>query len=303
MKKKKKSIRYDKYGYLFLIPYILCFLAFGIYPNIYTIFLSFTDMSGLSTEFGFVGIGNYIWLWSNQQFWNSLLTTVTIWIINFIPQLGCALLFAALFTNKMLKVRGKGFFKVVYYMPNIITATAVALLFASLFGHPYGTFTVILRDLGIISEKFQFLRSRWGSRLIVCFIQWLMFTGPLMVLLIAAMAGINESLYEAATLDGATNMRMFWSITLPLIKPIMLYSLITSMIGGLQVFDIPWLFNSGGPDFATQTIALFNFQRAFSGEENLGIAAAGGEYLLFITAIASVAIFKTMYFRKEKDNG
>ena len=144
-KKTKKLIRYDKYGYIFILPFFVAFLVFQLYPNLYTIALSFSDMRGDSDVYRFVGLKQYIWLWHNLKFWKSLGNTALMWCINFTPQLACALLFASIFTNRRITLKGKSVFKVIFYMPNIITAAAVALLFASLFGHPYGTFTIIFR--------------------------------------------------------------------------------------------------------------------------------------------------------------
>lgn len=298
---KRKSVRYDRYGYLFILPFFAAYLLFQLYPMAYTVGLSFTDLKGMAASFSITGLANYIWLWGNEQFWGSLFNTAILWIINFVPQLICALLFAAIFSGKHIRVRGKGFFKAVFYMPNIITAASVALLFASLFAHPYGTFTVIFRQLGLVEESFQFLRSEWASRLIVCFIQFLMWTGPTMIMLTAGMSGINESLYESAMLDGAGNFRMFLSITLPLIQPIMLYTLVTSLVGGLQVFDIPFLMNNGGPHNATTTITVFNYKLAFTGDNNYGAAAAGSVYLMLIAIACSAALFRLMGERKAND--
>lgn len=298
MKKKaktKKLIRYDKYGYLFILPFFLAFFLFQLYPNLYTIALSFSDMKG-NAEFRFVGFKQFVWLFQNKLFWISLGNTLLMWIINFIPQLASALLFAALFTGRRRKLRGRKFFKTVYYLPNIITAAAVALLFAQLFGHPCGTVTLVCRKLGLISDDYQFMYDPWATRLIVCFIQYLMWTGPTMVMFISAMVGINDSLYEAATLDGAGGIRMFFSITLPLIKPIMLYQLVTCLVGGLQVFDIPYLFNGGGTvtDYSTMTISIFAYNLAFTGENNYGASAAASVYLLLIATACSITLFKTM---------
>ncbi len=301
--KKRKSIRYDKYGYLFLIPFFAVFLLFQLYPNLYTIILSFGDLKG-EQEFHFVfDFKQYIWLWNNRLFWRSLGNTALIWIINFIPQITFALLFAAIFTNRRIKFRGKKFFKTVFYLPNIITAAAVAVLFAQLFGHPNGTFTLIFRQLGICSPEFQFMLDPWATRLIVCFIQFLMWTGPTMIMLISGMVGINDSLYEAAMIDGASPSRQFFSITLPLIKPIMLYELVTCLVGGLQVFDIPFLFNEGGINsgYSTHTMSIFSYKLGFQGEHNYSAAAAASVYMLLIAAICSILLFRIMKGRKENE--
>lgn len=294
VKPKRKWMKYDHYGYLFIAPFFLAYFLFHLYPMMYTIGLSFTDVKGMNQDFQFVGLQNYAWLWGNEYFWHSMYNTAIMWIINFIPQLGFALLFAAIFASKHIKVRGKQFFKVIFYMPNIIMAASVALLFGTLFAHPFGTFTIIFKELGLVSESFQFLRDEWATRLLVCFIQFLIWTGPTTIMLAAGMTSVNNSLYESAMLDGATSRQMFFRITVPLIKPIMLYTLVTSLVGGLQVFDIPFLLNNGGPLNATTTIAVYTYKLAFTGDNNFSGSAAGSVYLMLIAIACSFALFKMM---------
>ena len=118
----------------------------------------------------------------------------------------------------------------------------------------------LFSNLGLIPEGFNFYLNNWSARLLVSFIQFWMWFGNTMVILIAGILGVDPSLYEAAELDGASRVRQFFSITLPLIKPIMLYTLITSLVGGLQIFNIPYLFLAGGPDNATLTISVYIYR-------------------------------------------
>jgi multiple sugar transport system permease protein len=268
----------------------------------YTVNLSFTNLAGLADKYGYTGLSNYKLLWNNVMFRKSIGNTFIIWIVNFVPQLLAALFFGVVFTSTSNKMKGVGFFKVVYYMPNIITAASVAVMFSSLFIYPYGPIDQILRKAGILPYNFQFMRSETWSRLIISFIQFWMWFGPTTILFITSILSINVSLYEAARVDGATPTRMFFRITLPLLKPIMIYILVTSVVGGLQMFDIPFLYAGGGPNYSTQTIAVFIYNQAFTGQNNYNIAAAGSVYLL-IMAVAISAVIYRVIDRKDREGG
>ncbi|MFR6055133.1 MAG: carbohydrate ABC transporter permease [Eubacteriales bacterium] len=298
MKKKISKINYDKYGYFFVAPFFLVFLFFQVYPMLYTVNLSFTDFTGWSKEYKYNGIENYIWLIKNSFFLKSIGNTFLLWIANFIPQMCIALLFAALFTNDRVKIPGTGFFKVVFYMPNIITAASVALIFGQLFGHPYGPVEQMLKSLGLV-EEIQFFQSKAWTRGIIVFIQFWMWFGQNMIVYMATILSINPSLFEAARIDGAGDGQIFFRITVPLLKPMLIYILVTSMVGGLQMFDIPFLLNGGGPDYASETLATYIYKQAFTGQQNYNIASAGSMYLLFMALIISGVIFKVL---KGKDD-
>jgi len=292
----KKNI--NTYGYLFVVPFFATFLIFQLYPMFNTISLSFTDLAGFTSKGNFVWIDNYVKLFQDPIFIETISNTFIIWMLNFIPQLLLALLFAAWFTNS--KMKGVGAFKVIFYMPNIITAASLAVLFASLGAHPYGAIDVLLTKLGMPYD-FNIFLSEWGSRIYVAFIQFLMWFGSTMIIFVAGMLGISPEYYEAASVDGATTSQAFFKITLPLIKPIMLYVLVTSLIGGLQIFDIPFLLNGGGPRNATNTMASFIYTMAFKGTQNYGMAAAASVILFLISMVISIAMFKVLAPKKSQD--
>lgn len=299
--KKIKGVSYGKWGYLFIAPFFIIFLIFQLYPMLYTLILSFTDLSGWKTELHFIGFENFRVILSDLLFWQSIGNTFIIWIINFVPQMFFALLFAAMFTTQRLKLHLKGFFKVVYFLPSIITAASVSVLFYQLFNYPSGSLYVFFSNLGLIPQGFNFYLDNWSARLLVSFIQFWMWFGNTMVILIAGILGVDPSLYEAAELDGASKARQFFSITLPLIKPIMLYTLITSLVGGLQMFDIPYLFLSGGPNNATQTISVYIYKFAFDNRDRFyNYASAASVMLMLIAVVLCAALWRIFYGKKEK---
>ncbi|MCL2718205.1 MAG: sugar ABC transporter permease [Lachnospiraceae bacterium] len=314
---KHKNFSYAKYGYLFCIPFVVIFLIFSLYPLIFTTSIAFTNRSGpnipgreysiltttVTTEAGNTiekldPFGNFRLLMSNMAFRTSLGNTFMIWGINFVPQLLLALLLATWFTSRRSKIKGQGFFKIVFYMPNIITAASIALLFRALFGFPLGVVNDTLILLGFIDSPVNFELNTLASRLVIAFIQFWMWYGYTMLIIIAGIMGINPEMYESAEIDGANSLQQFFYITIPNIRTVMLYILITSLIGGLNMFDIPRLYSLGGPDGKTQTISLFIYGQAFEGTYRYNLASAASLVIFAIIAILSAVIF---YIMRDKD--
>ncbi|MBQ3919935.1 MAG: sugar ABC transporter permease [Oscillospiraceae bacterium] len=315
---KRKSISYAKYGYLFILPFFIVYLFFQVYPLCYTFYLSTQSNGDLVTES--VGIDNFKILVggqatttpgheiagraaksAKQNFSRVLKNTVLLWGGNFIPQIIISLLLAAWFTDAYLKVKGKGFYKIVMYMPNIITAASVAALFVMLFSDTeYGAVNNLLVKLG--KERVNFVSGVKGeARIMIMIIQTWMWFGNTTIMLMSGIMGINPSLFEAANIDGATPTQQFFKITIPLLRPIMLYTVVTSMIGGLQMFDIPYLYNAqaGAQNQTTETVAVFiynNFHKTT--QPNLGYSAAASVVLFFITVALGSIAFVT---NKEED--
>ncbi|HPF88172.1 MAG TPA: sugar ABC transporter permease [Candidatus Limiplasma sp.] len=302
MKKRHKSISYARYGYYFCIPFVVVFLIFSLYPTIYTALLGFTNSKGLgniSWQFLDQPFRNFEVILKNKSFKLSVINTLHIWILNFIPQILLALLLTAWFTSPSIKLRGKGLFKVLFYMPNIITAASIAILFYSLFGYPTGPVNYALEKLGIINEGIQFLSLKSSARNIIAFIQFWMWYGYTMIILISGVLGINPQIFEAADIDGASSMQTFFRITLPNLKTIMLYVLVTSMIGGLNMFDIPKvMFNNGAPDNATLTASVFIYNQAFAGSYMYARASAASMLVFVVIAILSGFTF---FLMRDKD--
>lgn len=308
---RRKGVSYAKYGYIFCIPFVLAFLIFSLYPIIFTTIIGFTDFKGLGrTDFNFLAdpFQNFANILRNPSFQKSLSNTLLIWIINFIPQILLALLLTAWFTSHRRKIKGQGLFKVLFYMPNIITAATIAILFNALFGYPTGPVNDLFQTLGISNEAVNFSLQKWTARGIVAFIQFWMWYGYTMIVLISGVLGLNPELFEAAEIDGASGAQTFFYVTLPNLRTILLYTLVTSMVGGLQMFDIPRLFLLSGPDNATLTTSNFIYNQAFSGSYMYNRAAAASMVMFIIIAILSAVVFyimrdrSTSRYKKEKRN-
>jgi cellobiose transport system permease protein len=294
---RRKSVSYAKFGYIFSIPFVVAFLIFSLYPIVYTAIIGFTDLKGLGkTDFKFLAnpFQNFKLIINNPSFQTSLSNTAVIWIINFIPQILLALLLTVWFTSHRHKINHQGVFKVLFYMPNIITAATIGILFFSLFGYPMGPVNDLFKVLGLSQDPVNFLVSKWTARGIVAFIQFWTWYGYTMLILISGVLGINPELFEASEMDGATGLQTFLFITLPSLRTIMLYMLVTSLIGGLQMFDIPKLFLNGGPTTGTLTTSLFIYNQAFSGSYMYNRAAAASMMMFVVIAILSGILFYVM---------
>ena len=292
MNKSGAQKKLTKYGYIFTVPFVIVFLIFNLWPTLYTFLLSLGDLKGLKTNFNIVGFVNFAKLVKDPYFWGAVGNTFIIWGLNFAPQLGLALLFAVWLTNTKLHLIGKNQFRALFYMPNLLTATSVAILFRSLFGYPVGPVNQILMKFGLVTESFNFFRSVTASRLIVAFIQWWMCCGQTLILLMAAITAISPSLYESAVIDGANEWQCTWKITVPMLRPMMFFLLITSMVGGMQMFDIPFLITGmhGEPDYKIRTTAVYMYNIAFQGRNDYSYAAAISIGMFIITVILAIFI-------------
>ncbi|MDQ0089074.1 multiple sugar transport system permease protein [Paenibacillus anaericanus] len=299
---RRKGVNYSKYGYIFTFPFVLAFLIFSLYPILYTAVIGFTDMKGLIPkpihimENPFQNFKDLIF--DNPSFRKSLFNTGLLWITNFIPQMVLALLLTAWFTNRRLNIKGQGVFKVLLYMPNIITASTIAILFSTMFSYPMGPINSLFQTLGWSDAPIFFLQDKTTARGIVSFIQFWMWYGNTMIILIAGVMGINPALFESAAIDGANGIQSFFRITLPSLRTILLFTLITSMVGGLTMFDIPQLFLLGGPDDSTLTTSMFIYGQAFKGSFMYNRAAAASMLMFGIAAILSGLLF---YLMRDRD--
>ena len=304
MTQQRKKFNYAKYGYLFCLPFVIAYLIFHLYPTVYTAILGFTDCKGLGNTNWHIFTEdiwrNFRTILNNNTFKTSLKNTVMIWVMNFIPQITLALLLTAWFTSTRNKIKGQGFFKVVFYMPNIITAATVAILFGTLFGYPKGPINDLLIETGLRKEAYYFTNNAVPSRWIIAFIQFWMWYGYTMIILISGVLGINPEIFEAAEIDGANDRQVFWQITIPNIRTILTYTLITSLIGGLNMYDMSKMFNNGGPNNSTLTANVFIYNQAFSGSYMYNRAAAASMIMFVIIAALSIVVFYLMRDRNER---
>lgn len=296
------ALNKNHYGYFFTAPFIIAFLVFGLYPLIYTLYLSLTNTTLLTRQSDFVGIENFTRLFDDNFFMRSLGNTWIIWIGNFIPQLGIAMLLSVWFTNIRLRIKGVGAWRAVFYLPNLLMPATVAVLFFNFFSI-YGPVNQILVRAGFIESAFLFIQDVTAMRSIAIFIQWWMWFGNTIIILMAGMTSISPSFYESAMVDGASSTQMFRKITLPLLKPVMLYILVTSLVGGMQMFDIPYLITDGrgSPNSSLMTMNVLMYMRFSSARGHIGLAASVGVAIFIVTAIVAFSLFYLLRTKEDTE--
>ena len=301
-KKKTKGIKNrDNMGWLFIAPFLIVFLTFSIYPVLRTLYLSFTDYSGFNQP-TWTGMTNYKRVFTDKLLWEAFGNTIKIWGINIILQLGIAFLLTIVFSDIKYKMRGLSVFRALFYLPNLIACTSVAFLFKTLLDWKFGSVNQILTGLRLTDSPIDWLGTPVLLRTVVGVIGAWMWFGNSFIMLMAGVQGINGDYFEAAAIDGAGRWTIFAKITLPLLRPIMLYVAITSLIGGLQIFDIPYLVSLGNQKMtrSVNTAVMHLYNMAFKNRQ-IGYAGAIAFILFFIIAICSVGIYFAMYAKKEED--
>ena len=296
VKSKKRDI--NRTGYLFVLPFVIVFLVFSVYPVFRTLYLSFTNYKGYG-DATWAGIDNYIRVVKDKFFWRDLWNTIKIWGVNIILQIGLAFLLTVIFSDIKYRIRGLAVFRAMYYLPNLIAATSVAFLFKTLLDWKFGSFNQMLMLLGLTKQQVNWLGSSATAPYVISVIQTWMWFGNSFIVLMAGVQGLPKDYFEAAAIDGAGRWTVFGKITLPLIRPIMLYVFVTSLIGGLQLFDLPFLMNgtapgtAGEPSGSLQTVVMYLYKFGFETHQ-VGYASAIAYTLFFIILIVSIIQFKTL---------
>ena len=289
-----KVVSYNKWGYFFLIPFVVVYAVFQLIPLVSTVYNSFFEnyRSGL-TQVGpnFIGLGNYKALFTNGDLLTYTKNTLIMWVLGFVPQILMSLLLGAWFSDPSLRLKFTRFFKTVIYLPNLIMASAFSMLFFTLFSDS-GPINSIMISAGLFAGPYKFMSHIWSVRGLVAFMNFIMWFGNTTILLMAGMMGIDPSLYEAAQVDGATATQIFYRITLPLLRPILLYVMITSLIGGLQMFDVPQILTNGTGDPIRSSMTLIMYLNKHLYSKNFGLGGALSVLLFIITGIFSLMVFK-----------
>ncbi len=292
--KRGKVVSYNKWGYIFLIPFVVVYAVFQLIPLVSTFYNSLFEnyRSGLmQVGPNFIGLKNYVTLFTNGDLLIYFKNTMIMWVLGFVPQITVSLLLGAWFSDPSLRLKFQRFFKTVIYMPNLIMASAFSMLFFTLFSDS-GPINSILISGGLLTVPFKFMSNIWSVRGLVAFMNFVMWFGNTTILLMAGMMGIDPSLYEAAQVDGATASQIFFRITLPLLRPILLYVVITSLIGGLQMFDVPQILTNGtgNPVRSSMTLIMYLNKHLYS--KNFGLGGALSVLLFIVTGILSLIVFR-----------
>ncbi|NQX67547.1 sugar ABC transporter permease [Paenibacillus alba] len=276
--------------YFYISPYFLLFLVFSLYPIIYSFYLSFTDWNG-SKEKSFIGFENYTILLNDHTFWLSLWNSVVIFLLYVPIMLFLALIFASLLNANWMV--GKGFFRMALFVPNFVSVVAVSFVFVLLFNTQDGLINTLLSNMHWTSKPIPWLESPWWARISVAMMVLYRWLGYNMLLVLTGLQSIPKDLYEAAYVDGATKIKSFFLITVPLVKQILLFCTVLSTIGTFSLFTEPFILTKGGPLNSTLTPVLMLFNESF---QNFNFGYASSIAVCFFILMMVISLIQMRLF-------
>ncbi|GIP53553.1 carbohydrate ABC transporter permease [Paenibacillus vini] len=276
--------------YIYISPYFILFFVFSLYPILYSIYISLTDWNG-SGEKLFIGFENYIQLFSDNDFWLSLWNSTLIFLM-YVP----IMLFVGLILASMLNSNwmvGKGFFRMALFVPNFVSVVAVSFVFILLLNTQDGLVNSVLRSIGLIDNPIPWLESPWWARFSVAMMVLYRWLGYNMLLLLTGLQNISKDLYEAAYVDGATKIKSFFFITIPLVKKMLLFCTVLSTIGTFSLFTEPFILTQGGPLNSTLTPVLMLYRESF---QNFNFGYASSIAVCFFILMMVISLLQMRIF-------
>lgn len=305
---KKNMVKYKGWGYFFVAPFMLGFIICTLIPQLMTFGNSFFEnyKEGLN-QIGprFVFLKNYIEIFTPSNNGDILVfkylgNTVLLWLIGVIPQFLFAFVLALIFTHRRIQIKGKKFFITVIYMPNMIMASAFSMLFFSLFSN-IGPINQIITAFAGDGAKIDFFSRTVTVYFMIALMNFLLGVGSTTILIMSGIMSIHQSVFEAAIIDGASTFKTFLHVTLPMIKPVLLYCLITSMITGLQMFDVPQILTNGigTPNYSSKTLVMW-LNSYLGTSKNYGMSGAISVVMFIITAALGIIVYKSTIRKGEK---
>ncbi|OBZ09492.1 MULTISPECIES: carbohydrate ABC transporter permease [Bacillales] len=282
-----KEVLKNKTLYLFISPFYLLFLVFGLFPILFSAYLAVNKWDGIG-DLEYVGFSQFQFLFKDPKFYDAVQNTFTIWAMANIPLLCSALVFAFLINLSI--VRFKDFYRIAFYLPNVTAMVAVVIIFQSFFGNHYGFANYLLQKIGL--NEVAWLNHKISVQFIIATMIYWRFLGYNMIIYLAGLQKIPNDLYEAAKIDGATMYDTFSKITIPMLRPIILFTVMMSTIGGLQIFTEPQVLATlTSPYPGSETIVLYLFREAFK-YNNYGYAAAVSWVMFAIIMVISFLNWK-----------
>jgi cellobiose transport system permease protein len=274
--------------YLYVSPFFILFAVVGLFPLLYTAWVALHEWHLIGGQGDFVGLKNFQDVLGQRFFWNSVRNTISIFLLSSVPQVILALVIAGALDSGL---RAKTFWRMGVLLPYVIAPVAVVLIFNDLFGDKFGLINQALGWIGV--EPVQWHKDTLSSHLAIATMVNFRWTGYNALIFLAAMQTIPRDYYEAAAIDGAGRIRMFWSITIPQLRATIIFIVITSTIGGLQIFDEPRMFDQygqGGADRQWQTLTIFLYNLGWN-QKNFGGAAAVALLLFLIIIVIGLVNF------------
>ena len=268
--------------YLYIAPFFVLFAVVGLFPLLYTGLVALNRWSLVTGNQGFIGMGNFNYVISQPRFWDGVVNTFSIFLLSSVPQMVIAVFIASVLDANL---RAKTFWRMGVLVPYVVAPVAVALVFGQLFADQSGVINAVLGNLGL--DGIGWHADRFSSHVAIATMVNFRWTGYNALILLAAMQAIPRDVIEAAVVDGANRWRTFVHVTVPLLRPTIIFVVITSTIGGLQIFDEPRMFDTfglGGPDREWMTVTMYLYELGWAGQRNLGRASAVA-WLLFLIIV------------------
>lgn len=306
-KRKEKISPHTKrryiWAYVFLLPQIIVFLGISLYPMVMSYVYSFYQWQGYGPLEDFVGFGNYVSLFQDKRFWIASLNTVLYVVGTTVIGVGLALVLAIILNDA--KVKGKAVFRTLYFLPVVTTTAIIGIIMNNIFGVE-GFLNELMQALNIIDEPIHWLTDGTLAMVVLILVGSWKGLGINMIYWLAGLQSISVDLYDSAQIDGAGFWQTLRHITLPLLKPFLAVIILLSIVNGMQVFDLVKTLTNGGPHFATETLDLYIYNYAFTGEHStiarMGYASAAGVVLGLFTFIVSLIFGASGYFASQRKN-
>lgn len=286
--------------YAYIAPFFLIFGIFGLFPLLFTFYVALFEWNPIGDHV-YIGFDNFDRLFADARFWNAARNTLSIWALSTVPQLMGALVLAHVLNH--LRLRFAAFFRMSMLVPYITSIAATTIVFAQMFDRDYGLLNWLLGLVGI--GPVNFAQSVWGSHLMIATMVIWRWSGYTTLLYLASLQAIPHEIYEAASVDGAGAWKQFWHITVPSLRPMIVFTVVTSTIGGLQIFTEPLLIsNTAGLTCGSvrqcQTLTLFLYEQGF-GQFEYGYGSAIGVALfVIIVVIAAINFLLSTRIRSER---
>ncbi|WP_227014027.1 carbohydrate ABC transporter permease [Paenibacillus psychroresistens] len=277
-----KEIKRNKVVYLCISPFFILFAIFGLFPILFSLFVSFQQWDGIG-NMKYIGLDNYTFLLTDYEFWHSITNTIFIWLLSTIPMLFLALIIAFLLNSASLRFRTG--YRILYFLPNITSIVAVAIVFGTVFAESYGFLNFILNSFKL--DEVSWISSPfWIKVAIASMVIW-RWTGYNAIIYLAGLQSIPNDLYEAARIDGASTSQSFFRITIPMLRPVILFTTIMSITGGMQIFTESQILtgegNLGGVGHSAMTMVLYLYQQSFFNHIfGYGSAIAWGMFIIIL---------------------
>ena len=269
--------------YLYISPFFILFAIVGLFPLGYTAWVSLHDWNLIGGKGDFIGLGNFSTVLAQPNFWTALRNTFSIFLLSAVPQVFLGLVLAAVLNANL---RAKTFWRMGVLLPYVVAPVAVGLIFSKMFADQSGMINTLLGSLGV--DPIRWHADVLSSHLAIATMVNFRWTGYTTLILLAAMQAVPTDLYEAAVIDGASRVRQFFSVTIPMLRPTLIFVVITSTIGGLQIFDEPRMFDQfgqGGADRQWMTVTMYLYELGWGAQKSFGRAAAVA-WILFLIIIA-----------------